>query len=121
MFTKFISKFLTYDECNSIIEIGTSIELNKMKSSKIINGKVVENNTTKWNGNKRLGGYIINDIIFNQIDSYNLKIFLFVLNCIILSASGGICFGFFSIRRYILLTENYICIFLRFISFGHLN
>ena len=66
MFTKYIEEFLTNDECESIIELGNSIELDTMKSSRIVNGKVVSENT-EYAGNKRMGGYFVDELLHNPI------------------------------------------------------
>jgi hypothetical protein len=66
MFIKYFENFLTKDECNSIIDMGESIELMEMKSSYIVNGKLVGENV-KWDGNKRVGGYFINELLETQL------------------------------------------------------
>lgn len=62
MFIKYIENFLNEDECNSIISLGESIGLIEMKSSLIVNGKVVVENH-KYEGNIRMGGYITNELL----------------------------------------------------------
>lgn len=60
MFTLFIEDFLTKDECDYIIKLGISSGLEKMTSSKFVNGVYTEvsiNETT----NKRMGCYLTND------------------------------------------------------------
>jgi hypothetical protein len=60
MFIKYIEDFLNEEECNLIISLGESIGLIQMKSSLIVNGKLVEQNV-EYNGNKRTGCYFIED------------------------------------------------------------
>lgn len=62
MFTKYIENFLTHRECDDLIRIGESCELQSMKSSKIVNGKVVDQNL-QYSGNKRMGCYFIDDML----------------------------------------------------------
>jgi hypothetical protein len=65
MFNKFISNFLTIDECNFLISLGESIGLEQMKSSKLINGKIIEAGVD-YSGNKRMGCYFVNDVLHNS-------------------------------------------------------
>lgn len=60
MFTKYIENFLTSDECDEIIKLGESNNLIEMKSSLIVNGKVLTQNTG-YEGNKRMGTYFSNE------------------------------------------------------------
>jgi hypothetical protein len=62
MFTKYIQNFLTDEECDSIISLGESVGLIEMKSSLIVNGIVIVENT-KYDGNKRVGCYFTNEIL----------------------------------------------------------
>jgi len=62
MFVKYIENFLSPDECESIISLGKSIELIEMKSSYIVNGKVINENV-EYDGNKRMGTYFTNKIL----------------------------------------------------------
>lgn len=62
MFVKFIENFLTNDECDSMILIGESIGLTQMKSSLIVNGKLIEENV-EYGGNKRMGCYFIEETL----------------------------------------------------------
>jgi predicted 2-oxoglutarate/Fe(II)-dependent dioxygenase YbiX len=62
MFSKYIENFLNSDECESIIQLGNSIGLETMKSSRIINGKV-ESENTEYAGNKRMGCYFSNELL----------------------------------------------------------
>ena len=64
MFNKFISNFLTIDECNFLISLGESTGLQQMKSSKIVNGTLVESEI-EYSGNKRMGCYFINDVLLD--------------------------------------------------------
>lgn len=66
MFIKYIDNFLTQEECESIISLGNSIELTQMKSSLFVNGKLVEKNL-EYDGNKRLGCYLTNDLLESQL------------------------------------------------------
>jgi predicted 2-oxoglutarate/Fe(II)-dependent dioxygenase YbiX len=62
MFTKFIQNFLTKEECEQLIQIGQSIQMIEMKSTLIVNGKIVEQNTT-YDGNKRMGNYLVDELL----------------------------------------------------------
>jgi Rps23 Pro-64 3,4-dihydroxylase Tpa1-like proline 4-hydroxylase len=62
MFIKYIENFLTEDECKSIIDLGSSIELIQMKSSQFVNGKLIAENL-EYNGNKRMGCYFTDDLL----------------------------------------------------------
>jgi hypothetical protein len=74
MFIKYIENFLTDIECDDIILLGESINLMEMKSSLIVNGKVVEENK-KYEGNVRTGGYFVNELLKNPIlDNLSNKI-----------------------------------------------
>ena len=66
MFTKYIENFLTPDECDEIIKLGESNELIEMKSSLIVNGKVLTQNTG-YIGNKRMGTYFSNESLNSPI------------------------------------------------------
>ncbi len=74
MFTKFIENFLTIEECDRLITIGNSTELTNMKSSLIVNGKLISEDH-EWAGNKRMGIYFMNDMLEdNFIKSISDKI-----------------------------------------------
>lgn len=74
MFIKFIEKFLTKEECNRLIELGESMTLIQMKSSKIVNGKVIKSNL-EYSGNQRKGCYFVDDILsLPLVQSINEKI-----------------------------------------------
>lgn len=62
MFTKYIENFLTEDECKSIIDLGSSIQLIQMKSSQFVNGKLIAENL-EYNGNKRMGCYFTDELL----------------------------------------------------------
>lgn len=62
MFTKFINNFLTYEECDKIIELGESVGLFKMKSTTTLNGNIIETNVD-YHGNKRMGCYFYGDML----------------------------------------------------------
>jgi len=62
MFIKYIEDFLTKEECQSIIDLGCSLGLTKMKSSLIINGELIGENMD-YDGNKRMGGYFTNKML----------------------------------------------------------
>lgn len=66
MFTKYIENFLTRDECISLIEMGNSVGLIQMKSSLIMNGKLVEEDLS-YEGNKRMGCYFYDDLLENEL------------------------------------------------------
>ncbi len=62
MFTKYIENFLSEDECKELIQLGESFELQHMKSTKIVDGKVVSQNM-EYDGNKRSGCYFVDDTL----------------------------------------------------------
>ena len=62
MFTKYIENFLTEEECKSIIDLGNSTELTQMKSSRFVNGKLVDENL-EYDGNKRMGSYFTDKLL----------------------------------------------------------
>lgn len=62
MFTYFSEKFISLDECDSIIKIGESHNLQRMLSSKFVNGKLVESEK-EYDGNKRMGCYFTDEIL----------------------------------------------------------
>jgi hypothetical protein len=64
MFYKFIQNFLTKEECEFIISTGEDNGLSKMKSSKILNGVVMEEDI-EYNGNQRMGGYFTDTILLD--------------------------------------------------------
>ena len=66
MFTKYIENFLTKEECEQIILLGESVGLIQMKSSLIVNGKLIEENTS-YSGNKRMGCYFYDDLLENEL------------------------------------------------------
>ena len=74
MFIKYIENFLTEKECEDIISLGESVGLIQMKSSLVVNGKVIEENI-EYKGNKRMGCYFVNDTMKNSIiDNLTKKI-----------------------------------------------
>ena len=62
MFYKFIQNFLSREECDFIISYGEDNGMQQMKSSKILNGVVMEEDI-EYGGNKRMGGYFIGDAL----------------------------------------------------------
>jgi hypothetical protein len=62
MFVKYIENFLSNDECDDLILLGESNELNPMKSTHIANGKIVEANIA-YEGNKRTGCFFENEML----------------------------------------------------------
>jgi predicted 2-oxoglutarate/Fe(II)-dependent dioxygenase YbiX len=62
MFYKLIENFLSKKECDYLIDLGESLSLTPMKSSKIINGKLI-NEDYEWHGNKRMGNYFVDTIL----------------------------------------------------------
>lgn len=52
---------MSNDECNSIISLGESSDIRRMKSSKFKNGILVDTNS-EYNGNKRSGCYFTNPL-----------------------------------------------------------
>ena len=66
MFIQYIENFLTPKECDEIITMGNSNELTQMKSSRIVNGKVMYENI-EYDGNKRMGCYFTNELLETPI------------------------------------------------------
>jgi Rps23 Pro-64 3,4-dihydroxylase Tpa1-like proline 4-hydroxylase len=74
MFYKFIKNFLSKEECDYIISTGENNGLYHMKSSKIVNGVVMEEDID-YGGNKRMGGYFVDDLLLEpHIKSISDKI-----------------------------------------------
>ena len=65
MFVKYIENFLTREECDQIILLGEHVGLLEMKSSRIIHGKLIEENIS-YEGNKRMGCYFYDDLLENE-------------------------------------------------------
>ncbi len=66
MFTKYIENFLTPDECEKIITLGNSVGLIQMKSSLIVNGKLMTENV-QYDGNKRMGCYFTDSLLQEEL------------------------------------------------------
>ena len=66
MFVKYIENFLTKEECDQIILLGESVGLSQMKSSLIVNGKLIEE-TVSYDGNKRMGCYFYDELLETDI------------------------------------------------------
>ena len=62
MFHKLIENFISKEECNYLINLGESIPLTPMKSSKFMNGKLIDSNL-EYQGNKRMGNYFTNSVL----------------------------------------------------------
>jgi hypothetical protein len=62
MFIKYIEDFLSSDECDYLIQLGESIGLEQMKSTKISNGVIVDEGIS-YAGNKRMGCYFVDDLL----------------------------------------------------------
>lgn len=62
MFHNLIENFLTKEECDYLINLGESISLIPMKSSKFVNGKLIDSNI-EYYGNKRMGSYFTDNIL----------------------------------------------------------
>lgn len=60
MFVHYIENFLTKKKCELIIDFANSFQLIQMKSSKFINGKLLDENI-EYDGNKRSGCYFMNE------------------------------------------------------------
>ena len=57
----FVQNVLTSEECKLLIERGLQTDLQIMHSSKIVNGKVVNQDILKLDDNKRKGSYYFED------------------------------------------------------------
>jgi len=64
MFHKLIKNFITDEECSALMDMGESHSLVQMKSSKMVDGKVVNSNLD-YGGNKRMGCFFIDDDLLN--------------------------------------------------------
>jgi predicted 2-oxoglutarate/Fe(II)-dependent dioxygenase YbiX len=74
MFYKLIENFLTESECKFLIDLGESNSLMNMKSSKFVNGKLVESDI-EYAGNKRMGNYFVDSILLKpEIKSISEKV-----------------------------------------------
>jgi hypothetical protein len=77
MFYKFIENLLTKEECDFIISTGEDNGLHQMKSSKIVNGVVMEEEV-EYEGNKRMGGYFTDELLLDsRIKDISTKILSF--------------------------------------------
>jgi predicted 2-oxoglutarate/Fe(II)-dependent dioxygenase YbiX len=63
MYNKLVENFLTKEECEVLIEKGVSQGLFDMKSSKIVNGEVYNENISDTKNNKRKGTYFANETL----------------------------------------------------------
>ena len=63
MFNKLIENFITKEECELLIEKGINQGLIDMKSSKIVNGVVYNENISDTKNNKRKGTYFTDDTL----------------------------------------------------------
>jgi len=72
MYTKLIENFLTNDECDYLINLGESMSLKEMKSSKIVKGKLIDSNL-EYKGNKRMGCYFVNEVLLDPILEHQTK------------------------------------------------
>lgn len=66
MFHKIINNFITSEECDQLIDMGMSHSLIQMKSSKFVDGKLVDSNL-EYNGNKRMGTYFIDEFLLEPV------------------------------------------------------
>ncbi len=66
MFVTYIENFLTTDECEKIITLGNSVGLIQMKSSLIVNGKLMTENV-QYDGNKRMGCYFTDSLLQEEL------------------------------------------------------
>jgi predicted 2-oxoglutarate/Fe(II)-dependent dioxygenase YbiX len=64
MFHKLIENFITEEECQQLIEMGESHSLIQMKSTKIVDGKVIDSNL-EYAGNKRMGCYFVDEFLLD--------------------------------------------------------
>lgn len=64
MFHKLIKNFITDEECRTLIDMGESHSLIQMKSSKIVDGKVV-NSDLEYDGNKRMGCFFVDEFLLD--------------------------------------------------------
>ncbi len=64
MFNRLITNLLTKEECEVIIKMGESHSLVQMKSSKFVDGKIVDSNL-EYAGNKRMGCYFVDEFLLD--------------------------------------------------------
>jgi hypothetical protein len=62
MYIKYIENFLSHEECDELILLGESNDLNPLKSTHIANGKVIEANIP-YEGNKRTGCFFEGEML----------------------------------------------------------
>lgn len=78
MFYKLIENVISKEECNLFIESGLKTDLQIMRSSKIVNGKVVDEDVVKLDDNKRKGSYFLDEDLktelFTQLSSKIISI-----------------------------------------------
>ena len=74
MFNSLINNLLTKEECQTLIDMGESHSLNQMKSSKFVDGKIVNSNL-EYGGNKRMGCYFVDEFLLDPtLQSLSKKI-----------------------------------------------
>lgn len=74
MFNKFIENFINKSQCEYLIDLGESIGLDRMLSSRAKNNKIIEEGMV-YEGNKRLGCYFLKDTLnLSHIKSLSDKI-----------------------------------------------
>lgn len=66
MFHKLLENFISEDMCDELIKMGESNSLMQMKSSKFVDGKLVDSNL-EYNGNKRMGCYFIDELLLTPV------------------------------------------------------
>jgi hypothetical protein len=74
MFNSLINNLLTKEECQTLIDMGESHSLIQMKSSKFVDGKIVNSNL-EYGGNKRMGCYFVDEFLLDStLQSLSKKI-----------------------------------------------
>jgi predicted 2-oxoglutarate/Fe(II)-dependent dioxygenase YbiX len=74
MFNSLINNLLTKEECQTLIDMGESNSLIQMRSSKFVDGKIVNSNL-EYGGNKRMGCYFVDEFLLDPtLQSLSKKI-----------------------------------------------
>jgi Rps23 Pro-64 3,4-dihydroxylase Tpa1-like proline 4-hydroxylase len=78
MYNHFIREFLDVGECNELINRGLNSNLESMKSSKFVGGKLIQEEELDENINKRKGSYIegegLNEDIFKKLTNKLIRL-----------------------------------------------
>ena len=68
-----------------------------------------------------LGGFVVNDLIFDKIKQNDIKFIMFFTSLFLATFSLMVSVGIISIKKYLIMIEIFIFKIIKFITFGHLN